>query len=152
MSDYTQPTQHIKSKKHQHHGFPHPPASSGFNFIGEWITVYCTIDLNLSTQHGDVVFIEETNEFFFYRLLSYRPQTSTLANYIGKLFKWLLVFFLGCCIKTMHTYPSHLLKKKSWCIPIDRNCNVLPIEYDLLIVMFVNINITITKIIFFLNQ
>jgi hypothetical protein len=27
---------------------------------------------------------------------------------------------------------------------IDRNCDVLPIEYDLLIVMFVNINITIT--------
>jgi hypothetical protein len=31
---------------------------------------------------------------------------------------------------------------------IDRNCNVLPIEYDLLIVMFVNINITITIIFF----
>jgi hypothetical protein len=37
----------------------------------------------------------------------------------------------------------------SW---IDRNCDVLPIEYDQLIVMFVNINITITIIVFFLNQ
>jgi hypothetical protein len=37
-------------------------------------------------------------------------------------------------------------------ICIDRNCDVLPIEYDLLIVMFVNINITITIIVFFLNQ
>ena len=35
---------------------------------------------------------------------------------------------------------------------IDRNCDVLPIEYDLLIVMFVNINITITIIVFLLNQ
>ncbi len=35
---------------------------------------------------------------------------------------------------------------------IDRNCDVLPIEYDLLIVMFVNINITITIIVFVLNQ
>ena len=34
---------------------------------------------------------------------------------------------------------------------IDRNCNMLPIKYDLLIVMFVNINITITIIDFFLN-
>ena len=33
---------------------------------------------------------------------------------------------------------------------IDRNCDVLSIEYDLLIVMFVNINITIT--INFFNQ
>ncbi len=32
---------------------------------------------------------------------------------------------------------------------IDRNCDVLPIEYDLLIVMFVKINITITIIVFF---
>ena len=37
-------------------------------------------------------------------------------------------------------------------ITIDRNCDVLPIEYDLLIVMFVNINITITTIVLFLNQ
>jgi hypothetical protein len=28
---------------------------------------------------------------------------------------------------------------------IDRNCDVLPIEYDLLIVMFVNINIIMRK-------
>ena len=35
---------------------------------------------------------------------------------------------------------------------IDRNCDVLPIEYDLRIVMLVNINITITIIVFFLNQ
>ena len=38
------------------------------------------------------------------------------------------------------------------CNKIDRNCNVLPIEYDLLIVIFVNINITKTIIVFFLNQ
>ena len=37
-------------------------------------------------------------------------------------------------------------------IRIDRNCDVLPIEYDLLIVMFVNINITITIIVFFLTN
>jgi hypothetical protein len=37
-------------------------------------------------------------------------------------------------------------------VMIDRNCNVLTIEYDLLIVMFVNINITIIIIVFFLNQ
>ncbi len=34
-------------------------------------------------------------------------------------------------------------------VEIDRNCDVLPIEYDLLIVMFFNINIMITFFFFF---
>ena len=44
---------------------------------------------------------------------------------------------------------KHLHTQIDDAMSIDRNCDVLPIEYDLLIVMLVNINITITIIVFF---
>ena len=61
--NYTQPTQHHKKQKHQHHDLPQPLASSGFNFIGEWD---CRMlhNQSQSMQHGDVIFIDETDIFF----------------------------------------------------------------------------------------
>jgi hypothetical protein len=53
-------------------------------------------------------------------------------------------------IQSMHSADQHLQMCGPY-LKIDHNCDVLPIEYDLLIVMFVNINITIT-INFFFNQ
>jgi hypothetical protein len=62
--DYTQPTQHHKKQKQQHHDLPRPLASGRFNFIGE---CDCRMLRNQSqsTQHGDVIFIDETNILFF---------------------------------------------------------------------------------------
>ncbi len=61
--DYTQPTQHNKKQKHQHHDLPRPLASSGFNFIGE-CGRHVLRNQYQSTQHGDVIFIDEANVFF----------------------------------------------------------------------------------------
>ncbi len=60
---YTQPTQHHKKQKRQQHDLPQPPASSGFNFIGE---CHCHMMRNQShsTQHGNIILINETNIFF----------------------------------------------------------------------------------------
>ncbi len=61
--NYTQPTQHHKKQKHQHHDLPQLLASSSFNFIGECDC--CMLhDWSQSTQHGNVNFIDETNIFF----------------------------------------------------------------------------------------
>ncbi len=61
--DYKQPTQHHKKQKHQHHNLPRPLASSSFNFIGECdCRMLC--NWSQSTQHGAVIFIDETNIFF----------------------------------------------------------------------------------------
>ena len=62
--------------------------------------------------------------------------------------------FCPTCYCVCYFTPHKMLLNTSLVskFSIDRNCDVLPIEYDLLIVMFVNINITITIIVFFLNQ
>ncbi len=62
--DYTQPTQHHK-KKHQHHDLPQSLASGGFNFIGE-CNRHMLHDWSQSTQHGNVILIDETNIFFYF--------------------------------------------------------------------------------------
>ncbi len=61
--NYTQPTQHHKLQKHQHHDLPLLLSSSGFNFIGE---CDCRMlhDWSQSTQHSNVIFIDETIIFF----------------------------------------------------------------------------------------
>ncbi len=61
--NYTQPTQHHKKQKHQNHDLPQPLASSSFNFIGE-CDCHMLRNWSQSTQHGDVIFIDETNIFF----------------------------------------------------------------------------------------
>ena len=53
---------------------------------------------------------------------------------------YVALFTLACIGGSQYLWQS---------VNIDRNCDVLPIKYDLLIVMFVNINITITIIVFF---
>jgi hypothetical protein len=63
MQLHTTNTTHTKTKKHQHHDLPCTPASSGFNFIGEW-DCHVLHDQSQSPQHGDVIFIDETNIFF----------------------------------------------------------------------------------------
>ena len=59
----TQPTQHHKKQKHQHHDLPWPLASSGFDFIGE-CDRHMLHNRSQTTQHGNVIFIDETNIFF----------------------------------------------------------------------------------------
>jgi hypothetical protein len=61
--NYTQPTQPTKNKKHQHHDLPQPLSSSSFNFIGE-CDCHMLHNQSQSMQHGDVIFIDETNIFF----------------------------------------------------------------------------------------
>jgi hypothetical protein len=58
--DYTLPTLHHKKQKHQHHDLPWPLASSSFNFIGE-CDCHMLRNWFQPTQHGDVIFIDETN-------------------------------------------------------------------------------------------
>jgi hypothetical protein len=53
----------------------------------------------------------------------------------------------GHKISVKFSQISDIIGEEEWMdgeMNIDRNCDVLPIEYDPLIVMFVNINITIT--------
>jgi hypothetical protein len=61
--NYTQPTQHHKKQKNRHHDLPRPLASGGFNFIGE-CDCHMLRNWSQSTQHGDVILIDETNIFF----------------------------------------------------------------------------------------
>ncbi len=54
-----------KNIKHRHHGPPKPPASSGSNFTGE-CNCRTSRDWSQSLQHGDVLFIGDTNFSFIY--------------------------------------------------------------------------------------
>jgi hypothetical protein len=56
---------HTKNIKHRHHGPPKPPASSGSNFTGE-CDRRTSRDQSRSLQHGDVLFIDDTNFSFIY--------------------------------------------------------------------------------------
>ncbi len=91
--DYTQITQHQKKKKHQHHDLPCPPASRSFNFIGE-CNYHILHNWSWSKQHGDVIFIDETNIFFI--LLTIIQQASDWHEYKLKViyFSDYLLFFL----------------------------------------------------------
>ncbi len=120
--DYTQPTQHPKKQKHQHHDLPQLLASSGFNFIGECDC--CMLrDWSQSTQHGNVIFIDETNIFlvlltFIQQVLdrhAHKLKVSYVSDY--------LLFFLAVALKqraltvSIHRYfncrcpssPCHVL-------------------------------------------
>ncbi len=50
-------------KTDQHHDLLHPPASSGFNFLGE-CNCSALCNQSWSAQHGDAFLLCETNEFF----------------------------------------------------------------------------------------
>ncbi len=96
--DYTQPTQHHKKQKHQHHDLPQPLASSGFNFVGE---CDCRMMRNWSqsTQHGNVIFIDKTNIFFILltiilQVLDWRAHELKVSY-----FSDYLIFFLAVALK-----------------------------------------------------
>jgi hypothetical protein len=96
--NYTQPTQHHKKQKHQHHDLPQPLASSGFNFLGECDR--CMLrNRSQSTQHGDVIFIDETNKFSILSAIILqvldRPAHELKVSY----FSAYLLFFLAVALK-----------------------------------------------------
>jgi hypothetical protein len=96
--NYTQPTEHHKKQKHRHHDLPQPLASSGFNFIGECDgRMFC--DQSQSMQHGNVIFIDETNIFFI--LLTIILQVLDRRAYKLKVsyFSAYLLFFLAVASK-----------------------------------------------------
>jgi hypothetical protein len=83
--NYTQPTQHHKKQKHQHHDLPQPLASSGFNFIGE-CDHHMLHDQSQSMQHGNVIIIDETNIFFILltiilQVLDWRAHKLKVSNF-----------------------------------------------------------------------
>ncbi len=96
--DYTEPTQHHKKQKHQHLDLPRLLASSGFEFIGE---CDCRMLRNwpLSMQHGNVIFIDETNIFFI--LLTIILQVLGRCTHELKVsyFSAYLLFFLAVASK-----------------------------------------------------
>ena len=62
----THNTQHKHTnKKHRHHGPPKLPAFKGSNFTGE-CNHHVSRELSRLLQHGDVLFIDDTNFSFIY--------------------------------------------------------------------------------------
>ena len=96
--DYTQPTEHHKTQKHRHHDLPGPLVSSSFNFVDK-CDCHMLHDWSQSTQHGDVIFIDET--YIFFILLTIILQV--LDRHAHKLkvsyFSAYLLFFLAVASK-----------------------------------------------------
>jgi hypothetical protein len=94
--NYTQPTKHHKKQKIQHHDLPQPLASSGFNFIGE---CDCRMLRNQSqsTQHGDVIFIDD----IFFNLLTIILQVLDQRTHELKVsyLSAYMLFFLAVALK-----------------------------------------------------
>jgi hypothetical protein len=100
--NYTQPTQHHKKQKHQHHDLPCPLASSGFNFIGECDRRMLR-NRSWSLQHGDVIFIDETNIFFILltnilKALDQRARKLKVSYFSDYLFFFLTVALKRCAL------------------------------------------------------
>ncbi len=102
-------TQHtLENIKHHHHGPPKLPASSSSNFTGECDC--CTLhDRPGSSQHGNVLFIDNTNFSFIYFTIILICSGSACLLTKGKFLKIYLVLFLCRCIKTTRTNPSYPL-------------------------------------------
>ncbi len=105
---YTQPTQHHNKQKHWHYDLPRPLTSSGFNFIGECdCRMFC--NQSQSTQHGDLIFIDETNIFFILLNIILRVLDRHTHELKVSYFSDYLLFYLSHCIETTctnHIYPS----------------------------------------------
>ncbi len=100
-------TQHTTENiKHHHHGPPKLPSSSGSNFTGE-CDCRTLRDRSRSSQHGHVLFIDDTNFSFIYFTIILICSGSACLLTKGEFLKICLVFFLCCCIKTTRTNPSH---------------------------------------------
>ncbi len=111
------------NKKHQHYCPPRPSASSGFNFIGE---CNCRLlhDWSQSLQHGDVIFIDETNIFFI--LLTIILQASDRHARELKVSFWsdYLLFFLAVASRQCTLTSAVCWYFCCRCIP--SSCHVLP--------------------------
>ncbi len=110
--DYTQPTQHHKKQKHQHHDLPRLLASSGFTFIGECDC--CMLhNQSQSTQHSDVIFIDETNIFFILLTIILQVLDRHAHKLMVSYFSAYLLFFLAVALKqraltvSIHQYFNH---------------------------------------------
>ncbi len=102
--DYTQLTQHHKKQKHRHHDLPRPLASGGFNFIGEFN--HCMLcDWSQSMQHGDVIFINETNIFFIFLTIIlqvlHRCTHKLKVGYFGDYLLFFLTIASKQCVLTV---------------------------------------------------
>ncbi len=86
---HTSNTTPKKQKHRHHHDLPWPLASSNFNFIGECDCHTLRI-WSQSTQHGNVIFIDETNKFLILLTIilqvldqrAYKLKVSYISNYL----------------------------------------------------------------------
>jgi len=99
-------THRTTSGKHRHHDLPRPPASSGSNFTCECVRL-TSRDRYRSPQHGDAMFLSETN--FFYILLTIIPYAADRRAWGQKVcfFSEYLCFLFGHCVESTRTDPSY---------------------------------------------
>ena len=119
-------TQHTTKKniKHHHHGPPKPPASSGFNFTGE-CGCHTPHNWSRSLQHGNVLFIDNTNFSFIYLTIILCAVAQRTHWLKVSFYRYILCFFLCRCIEMTRTNPSYLaiyylamLREKSSCFSL----------------------------------
>ena len=92
--------------KHRHHSPPKPPASRSSNFTGE-CNCCTSSNRSQSSQHSDVLFIDETN-FSFINLTAILCEAAQCPHWLkGEFLKVYRVMFLCHCIETTHTNPSY---------------------------------------------
>jgi hypothetical protein len=95
--NYTQPTQH-HNKKHWQYDLPWLLASTGFNFIGECDR--CMLcNWSQSKQHGDVIFIDETNIFFIILTIILQVLDRRAHKLKVSYFSAYLLFFLAVALE-----------------------------------------------------
>ncbi len=94
-----------KNKKHWHHDLPCPLASSGFNLIGECDhLILC--DQSQSPQHGDVIFIDETNIFFILLTIILQASDQRACELNVSFISDYLFFFLAVASKQCALTPA----------------------------------------------
>ena len=104
---HTTTTHRATSKKHRHHDLPRPPASSGSNFIGE-CDRRMSRDRSRSPQHGDAIFLRETNCFFILLpIILHAADRRARGQKVCFLIEY-LCFFFGCCVESTRADPSYL--------------------------------------------
>ncbi len=97
--NYTQPTQHHKKQKHWHHDLPRPLASSDFNFILGECDCHMLCKWSQSTQHGNVIFMDETNIFLILFTINLQVLDRRTHKLKVSYFSAYLLFFLAIASK-----------------------------------------------------
>ena len=104
---HTQPQHRTTSKKHQHHDLPRSPASSGSNLTGE-CDRRTSHDRYRSPQHGDAIFLCETNfSFILLTIILYAADRRAWGQKVCFFSKYLCFLFVRC-IESTRTDPSYL--------------------------------------------